>query len=244
MSALDQDSPLRIAICEDVESEALILVGFIEESQLNASISMFSTGEAFLEVFTAEAFDLIFLDVYMGEINGVQTAERIRAIDSQVVIVFTTTSDDFTRESYRLNAYKYMLKPVHYEDVIDALELAVIKRDRAQGATLNVVSDGEPVTLPLSAIEYVESRNRRSNIVLEDGNEYGTPTTIDALEKMLPSPQFLRSHRSFIVNLDHVEEIDQDFIMDTGARVYIRAKDFRRIKHAYDDYLFNNVRSD
>ncbi|MDR2108856.1 MAG: LytTR family DNA-binding domain-containing protein [Coriobacteriales bacterium] len=243
MSDQDKANPLRVAVCEDVDSEALILVGFIEESQLLTSVEVFSTGEAFLEVFTAEAFDLVFLDVYMGEITGVQVAERIRELDSQVVIVFTTTSDDFTRESYRLNAYKYMLKPIQYEDVLDALELAVVKRDRAQGATLNIISDGEPVSVPISAIEFVESRERRSYIVMEDGSSYSTPTTIDALEKMLPSPQFLRSHRSFIVNLDHVEDVDEDFVMDTGERAYIRVKDFRRIKHAYDDYLFNSVRS-
>jgi len=120
----------------------------------------------------------------------------------------------------------------------------VIKRDRAQGATLNIICEGEPVNILLSNIEFIESRNRRSIVSLEDGTEYGTLTTIDALEKLLPSPRFLRSHRSFIVNLDHVEDVDEDFIMDNGTRAYIRVKDFRRIKRAYDDYLFTSVRSD
>jgi DNA-binding LytR/AlgR family response regulator len=243
MCAQSQDNPLRIAICEDVLAESLTLVGYIEETALNTTIKTYSSGEEFLEVFTPKSFDIVFLDVYMGEITGIQTAERIRELDVQVVIVFTTTSDDFTRESYRLNAYKYMIKPVQYEDVVDALELAIVKRDRLQGATLNVVCDGNPISISQNAIEFVESRNRRSYIVLEDGSEYGTLTTIDALEKMLPAPQFLRSHRSFIVNLDHVEDVDEDFIMSSGARAYIRVRDFRRIKHAYEDYLFNTVRN-
>jgi DNA-binding LytR/AlgR family response regulator len=242
MDSQDVKTALRIAICEDVESEAQKLLGFIEASRLNVETSLFGTGEAFLDVFSAGAYDLVFLDVYMGELNGVQTAERIREQDEHVVIVFTTTSDDFTRESYRLNAYKYMLKPVCYDDVLDALELAVVKRDRAVGATISIISDGTPVSLPLSSISYVESRNRRSYVVCSDGTEFATPTTIDALEKLLPSPQFLRSHRSYIVNLDHVADVGEDFIMSNGDRAYIRVKDFRRIKHAYDDYLFNNMR--
>jgi DNA-binding LytR/AlgR family response regulator len=66
--------------------------------------------------------------------------------------------------------------------------------------------------------------------------------TIDDLEKLLPAPRFLRSHRSFIVNLDHVWDIEEDFIMDTGARAYIAVKHHRKIKHAYDDYLFSSAR--
>ncbi|MDR3307972.1 MAG: LytTR family DNA-binding domain-containing protein [Coriobacteriales bacterium] len=236
------NNPLRIAICEDTPTEARILISFIEESGIVAETTHYLCGEDLLAVFEKGAYDLIFLDVYMGAISGVETAEAVREKDAQVVIVFTTTSDDFTREGYRLNAYKYMLKPINPEDVVDALELASLKRDKAQGATLGIVVDGVPVTLLLSDILYVESNNRRSVVFTEDG-EYATLTTIDALEKMLPAPRFLRSHRAFIVNLDHVEDVDTDFIMDNGARAYIRVKDFRKLKHAYDDYLFNSARS-
>jgi DNA-binding LytR/AlgR family response regulator len=180
----------------------------------------------------------------MGELSGVQTAEQIRESDTQVVIVFTTTSDDFTREGYRLNAYKYLLKPIVGEDVIDALDLAVLKRDKAQGATIAIVTEGNiPVVIPHSDIIYVEALNRKSVVYTADA-EYATTMTIDALERLLPAPRFLRSHRSFIVNLDHVDEIEEDFIMDTGARAYIAVKNHRKIKHAYDDYLFSSARGD
>ncbi|MDR2492904.1 MAG: LytTR family DNA-binding domain-containing protein [Coriobacteriales bacterium] len=237
-------APLRIAVCEDVATELYTLITLIRESRMPVDIKSYSSGEAFLSDFSPGAFDIIYLDVYMGEISGIQTAERIRETDTQVVIVFATTSEDFTREGYRLNAYKYMLKPIHFEDVVDSLELATIKRDRAQGATIQIVCDGDPVTVPLSEIVFVEASNRRSIFQMEGGMSYATLTTIDALEKLLPSPRFLRSHRAFIVNLDHVVDIDADFIMDNGMRAYIRVKDFRKIKHAYDDYLFNSVRSD
>jgi DNA-binding LytR/AlgR family response regulator len=68
--------------------------------------------------------------------------------------------------------------------------------------------------------------------------------TIDALEKLLPPPRFLRSHRSFIVNLDHVDELEEDFIMDNGEIAYVAVKNHRKIKHAYDDYLFSSARGD
>jgi DNA-binding LytR/AlgR family response regulator len=244
MEVPENKTSLKVAICEDTKAEREALCALIEESKREVEIHCFPSGESFLEVFTPGSYDLIFLDVYMGEISGVQVAEKIRDDDTQVVVVFTTTSEDFTRESYRLNAYKYMLKPVSYDDVLDSLELATVKRDRAKGAAVQIVCDGEPVTMALADIVFVEANNRRSIFKMTDGASFSTTTTIDALEKLLPSPQFLRSHRAYIVNLDHVVDVDEDFIMDNDMRAYIRVKDFRKIKHAYDDYIFSSVRSD
>jgi DNA-binding LytR/AlgR family response regulator len=243
MAASTRDPRLRIALCEDTNFEADLLTALIDMSGVPNAIERFTSGEAFLEDFAKEKYDLIFLDVYMGELTGVQTAERIRDIDTQVVIVFTTTSDDFTREGYRLNAYKYLLKPVVEEDVVDALELAMLKRDKAQGATIAIVTNNIPVVIPLNDILYVESSNRRSLIYTAE-ESYATTMTIDALEKLLPPPRFLRSHRSFIVNLDHVDDLEQDFIMDNGDVAYVAVKHHRKVKHAYDDYLFGIARGD
>jgi DNA-binding LytR/AlgR family response regulator len=238
------DPALRIALCEDTPVDADTLVALIDISEVPYTLDAFPSGETLLAVFEKEKYDLIFLDVYMGELTGVQTAERIRDIDTQVVIVFTTTSDDFTREGYRLNAYKYLLKPVVEEDVLDALELAKLKRDKAQGATLTVVTDNIPVIIPLNDIIFVESSNRKSLIYTTTGEGYATTMTIDALEKLLPTPRFLRSHRSYIVNLDHVDDLEEDFIMDNGEIAYVAVKNHRKIKHAYDDYLFSTARGD
>jgi DNA-binding LytR/AlgR family response regulator len=243
MTKNTRDSALKIALCEDTPVEADMLTELIGLSGVSSTLECFPTGEAFLETFEKEKYDLIFLDVYMGELTGVQTAEKIREVDTQVVIVFTTTSEDFTREGYRLNAYKYLLKPVVMEDVVDALELATLKRDKAQGATLAIVTDNVPVVIPLNDILYVESSNRKSLIYTTDGS-YATTMTVDALEKLLPPPRFIRSHRSFIVNLDHVDDIEEDFIMDNGEIAYIAVKSYRKIKHAYDDYLFSTARGD
>jgi DNA-binding LytR/AlgR family response regulator len=243
MSNNAEDSALRVALCEDTPVDAETLVALIDMSGIPYQLDSFPSGETLLEVFEKEKYDLIFLDVYMNKLTGVETAERIRDVDTQVVIVFTTTSDDFTREGYRLNAYKYLLKPLVEEDVVDALELATLKRDKAQGATLAIVTDNIPVFIPLNDIIFVESSNRKS-IIYTIHEAYATTMTIDALEKLLPPPRFLRSHRSFIVNLDHVDELEEDFIMDNGEVAYVAVKNHRKIKHAYDDYLFSSARGD
>jgi DNA-binding LytR/AlgR family response regulator len=238
------DTALRVAVCEDTPREASALIHLIQESGVACDVRLFHTGESFIDGFTKGAYDILFLDVYMGEVSGIEVAERVRAVDEGVVIVFTTTSEDFTKDGYRLNAYKYMLKPVRASDVAESLELAALKRDRAQGAQIAVVADGRPITLSLDDIEYVEANNRSVSIHMVNGDLIPAQGTIDALDKMLPSPRFLRSHRSYIVNLDHVADVSEDFIMDSGDVADIRVKERRSIQHAYDDYLFKNARGD
>jgi len=236
--------PLRIAICEDTEPDLAALITLVENSNVSYQLDVFKNGEGFIDQFGKGQYDLVFLDVFMDELSGVETAEKIRELDTNVVIVFTTTSEDFTREGYRLNAYKYMIKPVIRADVEESLELAVIRRDRNLEASLEIISDGRAVSIPFNDIEYVESRDSRSRIVTSSGEEYSTITSLDSLETLLNPPRFLRSHRAFIVNLDHVDDIDEDFIMGDGNIVYIRVKDRRRIKNKYDDYVFSKIRSD
>ncbi|MCL1880236.1 MAG: LytTR family DNA-binding domain-containing protein [Actinomycetia bacterium] len=236
-------SVLRIAIAEDTQSDADTLKAMLGGNDSILSVDHFKSGEALLSSFDKGLYDLVFMDVFMGDLNGIETTERIRAIDSQVVVVFTTTSEDFTREGYRLNAYKYLLKPLVATDVSEALDLAAMKRDKRQGATLAIASENVPIIIPLADIIYIESRNRRSLINTVDAC-HSTTMTIDSLEQLLPAPRFLRSHRSYVVNLDHVDELGDDFVMDNGAIAYITVKNHRKIKHAYEDYLFNSVRSD
>jgi len=234
---------LRIAVVEDTQSDTDILSELIKACSQDSTISAYESGEAFIEGFEKGQFDLVFLDVFMYELSGVQVAEQIRDVDTQVVIVFTTTSEDFTREGYRLNAYKYLLKPLVGADVQDALDLAALKRDKDQGATLAIVYENVPVVIPLADIIFIESSNRRSLIHTAD-ETYATTMTIDALEKLTPTPRFLRSHRSYLVNLDHVDEMREDFIMDNGTIAYVTVKNHRKIKNQYEDYLFSKVRGD
>jgi len=227
---------LRIALCEDNPVDTELLSALVEASGTPHTLDAFLSGEAFLEVFEKEKYDLVFLDVYMGELSGVQVAEKIRETDTEVVIIFTTSSEDYTREGYRLNAYKYLLKPLDLKGIADALELGTLKRDKVQDETLAFVADEGPVVIPLGDIIFIESFNRRLSV--HTVNEtYASNMTINDLAKLLPSSRFLRSHRAYIVNLDHVDELREDFIMDNGEIAYVTVKNHSKIQRAYKKYL-------
>jgi len=235
MSTNVEGKALKIALCEDNPVDAELVSALIEMGDTPYTLDVFPSGEAFLEQFEKGQYDLILLDVYMAEISGVETAERIREVDEQVVIIFTTSSEDYTREGYRLNAYKYLLKPLKVEGITDAIELAVLKRDKGQDATLAFIADDGPVVVSLSDIIYIETAIRKTVVHTTD-RTYTSSMPITDFALLLPAPRFLPSHRAYIVNLDHVDYLKDDFVMSNGDVAYVAIKNHKKIRKAYWEY--------
>jgi DNA-binding LytR/AlgR family response regulator len=219
------DNILRIAICEDMPADAETLRGCIEKSGVPAECALFECGEDFLAAFRAGRYDLIFMDIYMKGMRGIETAEAIRQADENAVIAFTTSSPNHTRESYKLNALKYIDKPVNEKDVNDALSLALMKK-KNRASIIITAAGGVQTAVFLDTIIYFEHKNHAVRVNTTDGELMSSRlVTLNELEPRLPSPPFLRCHRSFLVNLDYVEAADKNinaFIMKNGDRADIR----------------------
>lgn len=113
---------LRIAITDDLNSEreklsSAIIAPFSKVGLNVGNIDEYTSGEELLRQFSAGRYDLIFLDIYMGGMSGVETAKRIRTLDKNVMLVFVTTSNEFASESYAVKANFYLLKPVRAESI-------------------------------------------------------------------------------------------------------------------------------
>jgi len=219
------ENKLRAAVCDDVPSDAARLAGIIEECGIPADICIFESGEALLETFRPGMYDVVFMDIYLGGMRGIEAAGSIREADPDVVLAFITTSLDHTLESYRLGAFKYLEKPITRDAVRETLEYAQLKRRASPLITLKA-SGGRKENIPLVSILYLESRGH----AVEVHTFSGVITTsqsghLDEIEKLLPQPQFLRCHRSFLINLDHAVKVDRDlhvFVMKNGGMAGIR----------------------
>ena len=219
---------LRIAVCEDLDKDALHLISLIEESGVEAEVTRFKSGGTFLAEQPAGKFDLVFMDIYMGNILGTETAKALREIDDRCGIVFTTTSEDFRSDAFDVGASQYLVKPVDAEKILKVLNRRLPKR-RINVLTLNV--KGTPVDVPFDDIVYVEVKNHNCIIHLMDDNiDTGTTMTIENIQRLLPATRFLRCHKSFIVNLSYVVSVDRDFTMKNGDTVYIRRSDLPKCK--------------
>ena len=119
---------LRVAICEDSEMEHKRLLKIIEMGEYPAEPTVFGSGEAFLQEYRKGQFDVIFMDIYMNGMSGVETVRSIREIDENVIVAFTTSSTEFALEGYRLDVFKYLEKPVQAKDVYEVLAFTQMKQ--------------------------------------------------------------------------------------------------------------------
>ncbi len=199
-----------------------------------------------MRTFRRGQYHMIFLDIYMDGVTGMETAAAIRKQDADAPVAFVTTSREHALEANRYHSVLYMEKPVCAADVEHCLRMAEAIMERRKKESLTVTaSDHTVYDVPYDDIVMVEAQNHRCLIYLPDGAPLAAVTsiTIDSLEKKLPAPPFLRCHRCYIINMRHrIGEDGPDFIMTGGRKAYVRVKDERRMKTACNDYAIALVR--
>lgn len=141
---------LRIGVYEDNARERLGLVEMITKSGIPVSLVSGESGEELLAAFRPGRFDLLFLDIYMTGITGIEALERIRQSDPNVDVCIVTTSRDFALESYRMHAVRYLEKPAVREDVEELLREELRKKESLPHLELR--QQGEPVRIPYDCI--------------------------------------------------------------------------------------------
>jgi len=221
---------LRIAICEDMDADAAHLHSLIETSGIAADVSRFESGEAFLASRPVGRFDLIFFDIYMDGMSGLEAARLLREVDEDCGVVFTTTSEDHRPDAFDVGAEQYLVKPLDREK-LDKLLKKRLALSRRISKTCQVNVKGQRVDIPLDHIYHVEVRNHNCLIHTISGViETGSTMTIEDFIPLLPPPRFIRCHRSYIVNLSYVQSVGRDFVMKNGHMVYIRRSDLARCR--------------
>jgi len=236
--------PVNIVICDDTEKDSnllrLFIERYLEEIDCIGKISVYKSGDAFLSDFAAKKVSdvqIIFLDIYMPGTNGIDTAKKIRETDKKMAVVFTTTSSKHGLDGFSVDALQYLVKPVDYAELSNALDKCAEKfADSLR--FIKVLSDRLTVRAYLKDIMYIECLGGASYI----HTVYETIKTfvpLSELEEQLESGAFLKTHRSFIVNMRYVKKFaENDFILTNGALVPIRQNDKLNVKQAYTDYVF------
>ncbi len=206
---------IRVAIVDDDRQDLLkiesALDGYARKKGLNIQKVCFQDGEDIVTGYSAD-YDVIFLDIEMQFLNGIRTAEQIRALDLDVTIVFITYNPQYAMQGYKVNAFDYILKPVTENAVANCLDRALARRKRNQVQYITVSVTGGARKLDISRITYIEVRDHSLIYHTFDG-VYEGKGTITEIEEQLPSGLFSRSSRSFLVNLDHVSGIHGNDIL-------------------------------
>lgn len=226
---------IQIAICDDIPTERdqfrSLLHSFSDmEESFCFELTEYASGEALLiDLEEDERFDLIVLDIYMERLNGMETAWQIRKNGVDTPLVFLTASKDFALESYDVNAAGYLLKPVKLEKLAVLLKRLLTPPEKPR---ICVQSGRRRRYLFLEEIIYAESENHNIRIHLRSGETIGCAEKLGDLEQRLDG-RFLRCHQSYLVNMNYVADVEEDFVLKDGRRIPIRTRQRRDIADAY-----------
>lgn len=233
---------IKIAVCDDEKIEQKILENMIrtllEKRGLECEIQTFSSGEELLICYEKDRFDLILLDIYMQQLNGIEAGKKIREVDREVDIIFCTSSADFALQSYEVFAIGYILKPFDRQKLDSLLTYFLERKPQLQQKYITVLSRYQEKILQYQDIMYLESSDK---VVLYHIHQMDTVTVYEQLgkvEKKLMDDRFMRCHQSYIVNLDYVQKVDQnDFILEGSIRVPIRKREKKKLVEQYHEYI-------
>lgn len=236
---------IRIAVCDDMvdilTQTRAVLLQWPNKSQLS-HLETFFDGDSLLRAHAESPFDIVFLDVVMPGLNGIETARQLRTSDSTVKIVFLTSSAEFAVESYTVKADNYLLKPLDPTALYRCLDqLQEELRDNARSITIR--STHAVHRILFRNIEYVESQNKQLLLYLSNGSSIRTTTPLYSLEpQLLPSDGFFKCHRSYIVNFHWIETYSQkEIVMRSGCRIPISRGCNKEFETAYFAFLFGKA---
>lgn len=212
---------MRIAICEDNEKEqerlSAATVDWAEARKLQIEIITYGNAEQFLFSWPDVTFDLIFVDIQMGEMSGIELAKKIREHDKDVQIVFVTSFSQYVLDGYDVNALHYLIKPLSATKLIPILDKAHVVWRSFRKDTLIVSNDSGRFKLLFGNILYIKIVDHTAEIHTEDA-VYEMRKTAAELETLLP-PHFVRCHRSYIVNLLRTDCVYKDSLRLSNGNV-------------------------
>lgn len=236
---------MNIGICDDLCSDLALLEKYIlrymNSHNIDCAISKFESGEDLLEDLKYKQYDILFLDIYMKGKNGVETAHAIRDAGLKCIIIFTTTSPDHALDGFEVGAVHYLMKPLTYENIKSGLERC--NQIFAQSRQYIEVKSGRTIIrILLNDLIFAEIYSN-TLLIHTLSKEVKTYISLDEFMKLLPAENFLRCHRSYVVNMNFIASQDgSDFVLKDGARIPIPKKDTQLMRQKYSDYLFSTIR--
>ncbi len=234
---------LRIAVCDDspqfLENAAELIRKWVDQSTAPINLHTFDNGKALIEANTSSRFDIVFLDIIMPAMSGMETARKLRKNDNSVRIVFLTSSPEFALESYSVKAQGYLWKPIDYEKIKETLDDCASFFTKEPGSIV-IKSPIGYRKLYLHSIEYIEAQNKKVISHLGDQGSIQSAEPLYRFENLLTFENgFFKCHRSYLVNLNNVDRFDSTLITTkSGCGVPIARGFAKPFKEAYFALMF------
>lgn len=227
---------LNCAIVDDEPLALNLLESYVNKTPFLTLAGKYSSAVQAMKELPGKQIDLLFLDIQMPELNGLEFSKMV---NSHTRIVFTTAFGQYAIDGYKVNALDYLLKPISYIDFLQAANKAVqwfelLQQPKEEIESIFVKSEYKLVQIELKNILYVEGLKDYIKIY-EEGNSKPILSlmSMKAMEEMLPASRFMRVHRSYIVQKDKIRIIDRGRIV--FGKNYIPVSD--SYKQTFQEFL-------
>ncbi len=233
---------LRAAIVEDERAEREKLRSYLKrfgnEQKLEIHVEEFTDGIQLVDEY-AHNFDVIFLDIEMQRMNGMETARAIRAKDADVLLLFVTNLAQYAIEGYEVEAVDFMVKPVHYETFVPRMEKVLKKLNLKTGHLLPFRMGKSTVYLNAWDILYAETMNKKT-LLHTATEDLPCSETMNELQEKLEECGFYRCHNAFLVNMNAIDRMDSCVVIVRGVEIPVskyRRKEFKQAVARYQGML-------
>lgn len=231
---------MNIAILEDKLTDRLRLIDLLTEycdaNGLEMKLAVYDNGQELLTGFSKFSPEIVFLDILMDGISGIQTAQAIRELDEFCILMFTTVSRSYSLDGFQVGAAHYLIKPLDEPAIEDAMKRAIHLLKSAE-KRIHTFFRRQMTTTYYNDIYYIEVLDKVCYLYTRE-TSVKTYCTLDELEARLGDPRFLRCHRSYLVNMDKVRGVNSKyFLLDNNQQVPISRIGKNQIKESYNDYL-------
>ena len=234
---------LKIAVCDDsrelLEKVEKDLHEYENVRNTPVTVHTYTNAVDLLDGLKKTDYDILILDIIMPGFTGMQAAHEIRKFNEEIKIIFLTSSKEFAIESYSVGAYYYLLKPVLKEKLFPVLDKVVSEITSKQESCVIYTHMGI-VNIPFAKIECLEVYNKHLVFHLSDGSTKETRGALSDYENIfLDRKEFLKIHRSYILNMDYIHSIEAgEIVTYSGKRFPVSRLVAKDIKEHYMNYIF------
>ena len=239
---------ISCAICDDnvimTETVKLLVNNYSIQHTIPILSLCYTHAQKLLDdINRGKKFDIYFLDILMPDISGIDFAKKLRETDENAIIIFLTSSDEYTKEAFLVDAIQYLHKPVSAEEIFKALTRAVrfIGDDQCSNLIIKTKNGVHKINICdiiyVSSYKHVLSFHLKSGIIIDSTN---SSITLKKLTTQLPFPPFISPYRGYLVNMEQIDHLEKNtFITKQKESIPIPAKQFSSVKKSYSDYILS-----
>lgn len=233
---------MKIAICDDDRSDREVMLRLVKEyldiHNYHIGIDEYTTGEAFLSS-DVEQYQLVILDIYMGELSGIETARRLIEAHPKLQIIFCSTSNAYAAESYDVSALRYFIKPISREKLFGTLDKFFHVHTSLR--TLTVKQNRVDESVYIVDILWVEADGHKTVLHTRKGDVM-TRTPFSQIAQQLDGADFVKPIRYALVSLEAIATIPSETVTLTdGTQIPVSRDQRAQMKKVFSDYKMRTL---